>query len=71
METSAKSATNVNGARSMLGLWLCSISHAGQRASAELFHEIARKLPKTTPAAPSAGLVLTEKAPAKKKSACC
>ena len=39
---------------------------------AELFYEIARKLPKTSPvAAPASGLVLTDKAPAKKKSQCC
>ena len=42
-------------------------------ACTELFYEIARKLPKTAPAAPSTGgLVLTDKAPAKRgKSACC
>lgn len=50
METSAKTASNVN----------------------ELFYEIARKLPKTSPVtAPTGGIVLNDKAPAKKKSACC
>ena len=38
----------------------------------ELFYEIARKLPKTAPVtAPASGLVLTDKAPLKKKSQCC
>ena len=69
METSAKTATNVNGA------FVNSLSrlHRGSPPNAELFYEIARKLPKTAPAAPSTGgLVLTDKAPAKRgKSACC
>lgn len=38
----------------------------------ELFYEIARKLPKSAPVtAPAGGLILTDKAPQKKKSACC
>lgn len=72
METSAKTASNVNG------VWLSCASPAAaaclltRPALSELFYEIARKLPKQAPVTqPSGGLVLTDKAPLKKKSNCC
>lgn len=50
METSAKTAANVN----------------------DLFYEIARKLPKASPAAaPTGGVVLNDKSQQKKKTSCC
>jgi hypothetical protein len=43
-----------------------------RHARAELFYEIARKLPKSSPVtAPASGLVLIDKTPLKKKSQCC
>ena len=70
METSAKTANNVNGAmRVCVGALPTALTNG---RLAELFYEIARKLPKTAPVtAPASGLVLTDKAPLKKKSQCC
>ena len=70
METSAKTANNVNGA-ARVRQRNCASAGANRRLT-ELFYEIARKLPKTAPVtAPASGLVLTDKAPLKKKSQCC
>jgi len=55
------------------GLFFMETSAKTATNVTELFHEIARKLPKAAPAtAPTGGLVLTDKAaPKKVKSACC
>ena len=73
METSAKTANNVNGAlRTRPAPRLRHALTARRCGFTELFYEIARKLPKTAPVtAPASGLVLTDKAPLKKKSQCC